>query len=315
MASSSDSYAAAGGATAQQSAGAPMEAGDPRPGSRPIGDPLPSNSEPGVTTPPVNAAGTGGMIDPDAPELDAGNGPPPPPVDAGPSEDPPSRLCLGSALRLDGATAARLPNPLEDDLTLEAWIKTTSSLNGTQHFQGRGVIDADVIGGPNQNDFSATVLNGRFAFGIGNPDITIQGSTAVNDDQWVHVAATRRGSTGEMALFVNGELEESGTSPNQNPLVDRETIAVGGGSLVRNFIGLIDEVRLWSVVRSAADIQANLREITRADEPGLVAYYRFEDGGTAAAEDSSLRNADAALEGAPSYEASTALCPRPSAAP
>lgn len=255
------------------------------------------------------------MLDPDAPALDAGNGPPPPPVDAGPPEAPPPRLCLGLALRLDGATSARLPNPLEDDLTLEAWIKTTASLNGTQHFQGRGVIDADVIGGANQDDFSATVLNGRFAFGVGAPDITIQGSTAVNDDQWVHVAATRRGSTGEMALFVNGELEASGTSPNENPLVDPETIAIGGGSLVRNFIGLIDEVRLWSVVRSPADIRANLHEVTSPDEPGLVAYYRFEEGGTAAAEDSSLRDADAALVGAPSYEASTALCPRPSLTP
>jgi Concanavalin A-like lectin/glucanases superfamily len=317
LASSNDTYASAGGA-AQQGEGAPTEAGGSA-GRRPIGEPSPPYSDPGVTLPPGtlppgNAAGAGSTLDADPPELDAGNGPPPP-VDSGQPEDPPLRVCAGSALRLDGATFARFTNPLQDDFTLEAWIKTSASLDGTQHFQGRGVIDADVIGGPNQNDFSATILNGRFAFGVGNPDITIQGSTAVSDDEWVHVAATRRGSTGEMAIFVNGELEASGTSPNRNPLADPETIAIGGGSLVRNFVGLIDEVRLWGIVRSPAAIRASLHEITRADEPGLVAYYRFEDGGAAATQDTSQRGADAALEGAPGYEPSTALCPRPTSTP
>jgi hypothetical protein len=314
MASSSDVYAS-GGAAAEQGAGAAVSAGGSQPG-RPTSDGRsPSDLKPGVTPPPVNAAGDGATLGADAPEQDGGNGPPPPPLDAGPPEGPPPRVCTGSALRLDGATFARFANPLQDDLTLEAWIKTAASLNGTQHFQGRGVIDADVIGGPNQNDFSATVLNGRFAFGTGNPDITIQGSAAVSDDEWVHVAATRRGSTGEMQIFVNAELEASGTSPNRNALTDPDTIAIGGGSLVRNFVGLIDEVRLWNVVRSAAELRASLHEITSADEPGLVAYYRFEDAGSTATEDSSSSGMDAVLEGAPSYEPSTALCPSPAPSP
>lgn len=308
-----------GGGATQQSPGAPVEAGGSRSGS--LGDPPPAPYDPGAMVPAGtagslgaagafgNAAGAGATPNGQSPEPDAGDIPRPPPSDAGQGGVPP-RACAGSALRLDGATFARLSNPLADDFTLEAWIKTTTSLNGTQHFQGRGVIDADVIGGTNQNDFSATVLNGRLAFGVGNPDITIQGSSTVSDDQWVHVAATRRGSTGEIAVFVNGELEASGTSPNRNPLIDPETIAIGGGSLVRNFVGLIDEVRLWNVVRSPEAIRAGVREITPADAPGLVAYYRFEDGGGDQAQDSSLQNADATLLGAPSYEASTALCPR-----
>jgi hypothetical protein len=254
-------------------------------------------------------------VDAAAPALDAGGALPASPADAGRPGEPPSRVCTGSALRLDGASFAQLANPLQDDFTLEVWIKTSVSRDGTQYFQGRGVIDADVIGGANANDFAATILNGRFAFGVGNPDITLQGSSTVVDDEWVHVAATRRGSTGEMAIFVDGELEASGTSPNRNALVDPETIAIGGGSLVRNFIGLVDEVRIWSVVRSAEAVRASLREITSADEPGLVRYYRFEDRGSAAAEDSSLQHAEATLAGAPTYEPSDALCPRPSPAP
>jgi hypothetical protein len=313
---SPDDTSGAGPAATGAGAPAPVQAGDPSERTPAIGDPLPSYSDPGTTLPSVGSGGASGGADVAVPGLDAGSGLPAAPEDAGlpgPPPPPSPRVCIGSALRLDGASFAQLSNPLQDDLTLEAWIKTTTSLNGAQFYQGRGVIDADVIGGGNADDFAATILNGSFAFGIGNPDITLQASSRVIDDEWVHVAATRRAATGQMTIVVNGELEASGTSPNRNPLIDPETIAIGGGSLVRNFVGLVDEVRLWNVVRTPEAIRANLREITSPDEAGLVGYYRFEDGGIAAAHDSSLRGSDAALFGAPSYEPSTALCPPPSA--
>jgi hypothetical protein len=304
----------AGPAATGAGAPAPMQAGDPNERRPAMSDPLPSYSDPGTTLPSVGSGGASRGTDAAVPGLDAGGGLPAAPEDAGlPGPPPPPRMCMGSALRLDGASFAQLANPLQDDFTLEAWIKTTTSLNGAQFYQGRGLIDADVIGGPNQNDFAATILNGSFAFGIGNPDITLQASSGVIEDEWVHVAATRRASTGQMAIVVNGEIEASGTSPNRSPLIDPEAIAIGGGSLVRNFVGLVDEVRLWNVVRTPEAIRANLREITSPDEAGLVGYYRFEDGGSAATHDSSLRGSDATLFGAPSYEPSTALCPPPSA--
>jgi hypothetical protein len=85
--------------------------------------------------------------------------------------------------------------------------------------------------------------------------------------------------------------------------------------LARNFVGLIDDVRIWNIVRSEAAIRASLSEIMRADEPRLVADYRLEDRGSTAADDRSLRGAAATLEGAPRYELSTALCPLTSSAP
>ena len=43
--------------------------------------------------------------------------------------------------------------------------------------------------------------------------------------------------------------------------------------------GLIDEVRIWSVVRSPADIAANFDRVIPRDAPGLVAYWRFNEAG------------------------------------
>ncbi len=42
--------------------------------------------------------------------------------------------------------------------------------------------------------------------------------------------------------------------------------------------GKIDELRVWSIFRTAADVRANMRVMLRGDEPGLVAYYKFDEG-------------------------------------
>ena len=214
--------------------------------------------------------------------------------------------CQGFALALDGASSAVLPRTIGNDFTIEAWIKTTESLSGTQHFQGRGIIDADLVG--SANDFSSEVLNGGFAFGVGNPNITLQSTSAVATGQWVHVAASRNEATGELRLFVNGTLEGSIVSSNRGALDQPSTISIGGAHLVRNFIGEIDEVRLWSVVRSAEQIRAALRQRLDGTNPGLVGYFRFEDRGTEATEDTSGVSTGATLVGTPTYVTSTALC-------
>jgi len=41
--------------------------------------------------------------------------------------------------------------------------------------------------------------------------------------------------------------------------------------------GKIDEVRVWSVFRTAAEIKANMNVMLKGTEPGLVAYYKFDE--------------------------------------
>ena len=42
--------------------------------------------------------------------------------------------------------------------------------------------------------------------------------------------------------------------------------------------GKIDELRVWSVFRTADQIKANMRVHLKGTEPGLVAYYKFDEG-------------------------------------
>jgi hypothetical protein len=46
-----------------------------------------------------------------------------------------------------------------------------------------------------------------------------------------------------------------------------------------SFHGVIDEVRIWSVTRSRAEIQADMNRKLDGSEPGLVGYWRLDEGG------------------------------------
>jgi hypothetical protein len=46
------------------------------------------------------------------------------------------------------------------------------------------------------------------------------------------------------------------------------------------FAGELDEIRVWTVVRSAAEVQADMQHGPPAPAPGLVAYWTFDDAGS-----------------------------------
>jgi hypothetical protein len=243
--------------------------------------------------------------------------PPAPPgstveVDAGtPGGDPPGPVevpeCLGSALDLDGESFAVVPRVVENDFTLEAWIKTSASRAGTRVFEGRALFDSDVIG--SGRDFLSTISNDRVAFGIGGSvDLGVQGSEVVTTDEWVHVALTRSAANGQLQIFVNGALDAVTIGSNLSPLNGQPNLAFGGASTSNHFIGSVDEVRVWDVVRSAQEISATMRQRLSGSEDGLVGYYDFEDQGTGETADGSALGLTATLVGNPTYVTSTALC-------
>ncbi len=233
--------------------------------------------------------------------------------------------CAGHALQFSGFSYVRINRPVQDDFTLEAWIKTkAASLTGTHHWEGNGLFWADVSW--NKDDFGASILNQRLAFGVGTPgstEPTIQSTSTVVKDQWVHVAVSRARSNGEIKVFVNGMQEASLVVATQLKALTAQMNMTIGADVFDNrfFVGLIDEVRAWNVVRTAAEITATMRQRLVGDEPGLVGYWRFDEGSGMVAADSKVAGADAASEGgvtknngdlfgAPNWVASDApICP------
>jgi Concanavalin A-like lectin/glucanases superfamily len=218
--------------------------------------------------------------------------------------------CAGYALTFGGSTSTSFNRPVQDDFTLEAWVKTKTSRAGTNWFDGLGLLYSDNLG--NVNDFGSSILNDKFCFGVGNPNTTIVSKTKVTTDMWVHVAATRRKSTGEIQVIVNGVLETSTTVNQKGSLNAQSLLTMGANGLSdRYFVGLMDEVRLWNVVRTPAEITATMKTRLSGTEAGLVSYFRLDDMGSHMAADSSTMKNDAIVTGPAVWVVSDAplVCP------
>ena len=99
-----------------------------------------------------------------------------------------------------------------DEFSIEFFVITTqASLPDTadQWFKGYGLVDGEVSGVSNDAGV-ALVRHGRVGFGVGNPDITLESTSAVNDGDWHHVVATNDGA-GTLKIYVDGVQENSVT--------------------------------------------------------------------------------------------------------
>jgi concanavalin A-like lectin/glucanase superfamily protein/type IX secretion system substrate protein/calcineurin-like phosphoesterase family protein len=184
--------------------------------------------------------------------------------------------------------------------TLEAWIKiegagvtTSTGSSGLENAtaavpivaKGRSESDAANL---NCNYFlgitAGNVLAADFedeASGLNHPVI---GNTILQANIWNHVAATYDQPTGTWKLFVNGVLDQT-LSVTGNPTPEMGTTqhaSIGSalnstGVAAGFFNGKIDEVRIWNVVRSEAQISTNyMNEIETGT--GLIGRWNMADG-------------------------------------
>jgi len=137
--------------------------------------------------------------------------------------------------------------PLTGALTVEVWAKP----NGTQASWATLVSKWESSGGYWLGGSSPA---GGYEWWIGGTFASK--STALVADTWQHVAGSWNPSTKKILLYVNGV--EAGTAdwtdtalPTDGSSVDLE---LAGSSFGGEFKGLLDELRIFSVVRTQAEI-------------------------------------------------------------
>ena len=171
-----------------------------------------------------------------------------------------------------------IPKPISTDFTIEYWMKTTQTGSAAaQWWGGNGIVDADSpIAG--SSDFGTSLTGSKLAFGIGIPDVTIKSTSNVNTGSWIHIAVTWKQTTGEMKLYVNGILESTGIS-NTMPRTFPTRMTVGSRQNAVGFYnGYIDELRLWTKVRTQCEINTFKNCEIPTNDVGLVSNYHFNQG-------------------------------------
>jgi hypothetical protein len=99
----------------------------------------------------------------------------------------------------------------------------------------------------------------------------------LNPGTTCHLAATYNGQF--LRYYVNGCLTGEMAWTGNMILNDFQT-AIGNQSFnqTEQFTGFIDEVRIWNVARTQAQIAANMLDLpTPAAETGLMGYWKFDN--------------------------------------
>ncbi|MFZ4548410.1 MAG: LamG-like jellyroll fold domain-containing protein, partial [Bacteroidales bacterium] len=186
----------------------------------------------------------------------------------------------GKSLALDGANdyveiADHSSLDFTTNYTLEAWIKPQAF-----SFLG-GIISKYQTSGA--NGFNLRLSGSSPYNGLDFDGMTTQ-NNILSAGQWYHVAAVN--NNGTRALYVNGEAIALNGTPgtiqaNDNPLRIGVDYLVSG----RYFNGEIDEVRIWNVARTEAQIREFMYQTLTGDKTGLVGYWQLnEESGTQAPE-------------------------------
>ncbi len=160
------------------------------------------------------------------------------------------------------------------EITVSFWLNTADDRQA-------GIVSYAVVG--ENNEF--------LIFDANNLCLSIHGaflasSVSVADGAWHHVAVTWQEGDGSFTIYVDGLRVFEGNLGQGQPLGSQGTMVLGdeqdcvGGCYDPNqaFIGVMDELRVWEVVRSQEEIQANMFQQLTGDEPGLVGYWRFDEG-------------------------------------
>lgn len=235
---------------------------------------------------------------------------------------------LGKALQFDGSKVDILSANLGADLpggntnrTIELWAKFTgknswtaegSFLETGKHVTaGNQILGLDMSG---RDPGNANV--GRFGpytngFSDNNGDNGVK-YTAPENAGWLHIAWSFDTEKG-LSFTINGDsypVQMGGQKLTLDLTPGIVTLGASQNYGANGWYGVMDEVKIWKVSKTPAEIKANMKVVPKADTAGLVAYYRFNEGtGTDVADE-----AKAASHTLKACAAKGEICPEANAA-
>lgn len=160
---------------------------------------------------------------------------------------------VGQAMQVAADSSAIVnANDLFDNVsrfTIEAWIRPSTSPGS-----GGSYILAVGIGYWLAINSDGTLVCVMFKSGLATGRVTT--TTTVTIGQWTHVACTYDGAAAVLNVYINGSVAgtHTGGGPPGNGANDMGIAGPPGPQPVYTLVGLIDQLRLLNVARSAAAI-------------------------------------------------------------
>ena len=161
---------------------------------------------------------------------------------------------------------------LSTQFTIESWIYIRSYRSRAPRIVDRS-----------DNTYGAPAGD-RIVFGLFEPDssvhLNINGYATRSDklplDEWIHVAGTFDGQV--IRIYVNGQLSNSSFYSGTIHVTESDLYIGNNDFSTRQFDGLIDEIRIWSLTKSQVELQSTMFLILSGNESGLIAYWPLDEG-------------------------------------
>ena len=216
-------------------------------------------------------------------------------------------FAVNRVLSLDGdgdyveIEASESLNAIKSGVTMEAWIKVAKFKGNWMPIVYKG--DQRTEDRSNRSYFLQLHRSGSiFLDSTSSDQRNVALSSPFNSialNTWYHVAGIIDGNSGVMKILLNGnEIASKGF--RKGIRVSSLPLWIGwtheGHQLFSPFAGQIDEVRIWNITRTPEDIQTTMHTTLSGKEPGLVGYWRFDDGQKVVI-DSSPQHSDGVLMG------------------
>ena len=181
---------------------------------------------------------------------------------------------FGGALHFDGAgDKVNIPNTGNvfnfTTGTVEAWVKPEASS------ANRSFLAMRTAG---NNRWSAHINQNSGTIGISSTSYNTVNAGPFSANTWYHVALVFSGSN--IAIYVNGVFKGN-TGNNLVSSVTSVPFTIGNNDTSyggEDFFGEMDEVRVWTTIRTQTEIQSNMTAEIPTSATGLLANYHFNQG-------------------------------------
>ena len=172
---------------------------------------------------------------------------------------------------------------LSSAFTIEAWVFPTES-GATRGQMIIGKVDDTQNGVSADLAYSLRFGANGFRAEIGNGTLYAvkeSGIQNVKMNQWQHVALVFDGSTTSLNLYLDGVVQGSPTTTGFSSVKNSSaSLKLGAYSTAfeQYFKGGLDEVRIWNVAKTQAQIQSTMYSQLTGAQTNLVVQYNFNQG-------------------------------------
>lgn len=162
-------------------------------------------------------------------------------------------------------------------LTIEAWVRptdiTTHQFYNIVRYEPLGTSVAYLLAFQNNGSLISFGIN--TTSGYTELDVNIAGTGVTFVNQWHHVAGVYDGTT--MRLYIDCQLVGTTAKTGTVAFTPGGIHRISGGPNGEFFQGLIDNVRLWDVARTATQVCNTFDCPLPSGTPGIVGDWRLDE--------------------------------------